>query len=1007
MLRSRETLATSIESTLPAKGEEMKRYLGILVFLSFTLLLCAQPITDVRTSQDIRYQGNVVTNSAGETWVLWEENAGSGYQIQAQKYSTLGNAAFDSPVIISTGIYPVFLVETVATSDGGVVLLYIQDIEQQVIMKVQKLNSLGQAQWTGNGTFVAPAMSPSTNLAPPEAKLCANNLGGAFLVYWGRDDLHGFVLHGMNYDASGNNIWTEENLFLNPVTFKVNQLLLTDAGDLIINSAHMQGSFFRKVNNSGLSIGNDPMFAADAVIPAHPRQPRMQKGNSGQILIYSSVFHEGNPLEMQLMDASGNLVYSSLKQLPVGLIDENIGELKIAASSDGGFILSCLTSQNLHEASELRVQRLDANLEPVWGSENPLILSNSHHFKDLDMAVDASDNTWLAVVRMLNGHRDMQVEMLKLSPDGIPAFSTQTVSLSTENKCSPRYSLFSNKAMLTWGDNNGDQISLLRQIFTASGEGLLTGDEARISSRLYGAAYLFGVYALGSKTICLMYDERGGWKQVYYQILDSGMNQYLQENGQALDPSDDVQHTIHVAKASPQNTLYVLYSKYYGDTNNMLYLQEIDAEGAQLYPGSGILLGTGDFFGEQATIGFENESAYVYWAYPKLEEGIYRIAIKGQRIVAGAIQWEAGGLDFCSQPQGEASYPDAQGRYLIFSNRSIPESRYEIKALRIEPTGLISPGWPVEGLSMIDAGLDGSYYYRHQAGIIEDNLYCFVMGVEEDTVILKAQKLNTSGLRLWGDAGLQISNNTESMQALINPVINDQISILYEKDNADIYLQKLDTDGNMLFVGDGIWMPGFNSYVQDWQLNQYANGSYSYFWMDGDQYSGYDLKHVYVSPDGSFQEVQLIQTADFYQFNTTICDNSTVICWSHRNDNTFDWGPILFSVSATALAEPIANADLANVPMPMVILNQNSPNPFTGTTRISYKLRDASPVKIQVFNIKGQLVHELPQIQKAAGEYSWDWDGTDANGKKCAAGIYLYKVHSGRYSASRKMILLR
>lgn len=139
----------------------MKRYLSTLVFLSFTLLLCAQPYTDVRTSQDIRYQGNVVTNSAGETWVLWEENAGSGYQIQAQKYNNLGNAAFDSPVIISTGKDPVFLVETVATSDGGVVLLYIQDIEQQVIMKVQKLNFMGQAQWAGNGIFVAPAMSPS------------------------------------------------------------------------------------------------------------------------------------------------------------------------------------------------------------------------------------------------------------------------------------------------------------------------------------------------------------------------------------------------------------------------------------------------------------------------------------------------------------------------------------------------------------------------------------------------------------------------------------------------------------------------------------------------------------------------------------------------------------------------------------------------------------------------------------------------------------------------------
>lgn len=93
--------------------------------------------------------------------------------------------------------------------------------------------------------------------------------------------------------------------------------------------------------------------------------------------------------------------------------------------------------------------------------------------------------------------------------------------------------------------------------------------------------------------------------------------------------------------------------------------------------------------------------------------------------------------------------------------------------------------------------------------------------------------------------------------------------------------------------------------------------------------------------------------------------------------------------------------------MPMVILNQNSPNPFTGSTRISYKLRDASPIKIQVFNIKGQLVRELALIHKAAGEYSYDWDGHDVHGHKCAGGIYLYKIKSGSYSASKKMVLLR
>lgn len=883
----------------------MKRYLSILVFLSFTLLLCAQPITDVRTSQDIRYQGNVVTNSAGETWVLWEENAGSGYQIQAQKYSSLGNAAFDSPVIIFTGKDPVFLVETVATSDGGVVLLYIQDIEQQVIMKVQKLNFMGQGQWTGNGIFVAPAMSSGSNIEDPEAKLCTNNLGGAFLVYLGRDDLHGLVLHGMNFDASGNNIWTEENLFLNPVTFKVNQLLLTDTGDLIINSAHMQGNYFRKVNNSGLSVGNDPMFATSAVIPAHFRQPKMQKGNSGQILIYSSVFYDGNPLLMQMMDASGNLVYSSLKQLPIGFIDNNAGNLKIAASSDGGFILSWLTDVNVHLAGELRVQRLNANLEPVWESENPLILSSSYRFNNLDMLVDASDNTWLAVVRLLNDYPDRQVEMLKLNPDGNPAFAAETVSVSTGIKRFPKYSLFSNKAMLCWGDNHGDQVGLLRQIFNASGEGLLTGNDTRISSRLYGGADIYGVYGLGNKTICLMHDERGRWKQVYYQILDSSMNLYLQENGQALDPSDDAPHTILAAKASPQNTLFILYNKYHFSEGNKLYLQEIDQDGNLLYPGSGILLSATNFH-DTCAIGFENESAYVYWTSPQMDNGIFILTVKGQRIQAGAAQWEDGGLFVYKQSQYFVTGVDAQGRFLVISTYNQSQHLDEVRALRIEPTGLIAANWDPEGILILDDENSMSLSFAGQSGEIQDDLYCIISSLKQETggLSISAQKMDANGVRLWGDSGLSICTNSQSIPPSQTVLFSDQISIIYKKDIAETYLQKLDTAGNLLFAGNGIPMPGDYSYNRDWQLTEYENGSYSYFWLEGDEYCNYYLRHLYVNPDGSLQESQLIHEAIFREPYSTNCGNSTVICWSYLNEDTFFREPYLFSVSATLCLSP-------------------------------------------------------------------------------------------------------
>jgi len=971
--------------------------------MSLSLLLCAQPIANVRTAQNIRYRGDVLLSSAHESWVFWEESSGSDYQIQGQKYNNSGYAAFSSPITVPTGTGSVRLMEAVATSDNGIILLLLQDtLEQSAILKVQKINSQGQAQWTDSGILVTETLDYKYSAA----KLCANNLGGAFLVYRGDYSVNGYILAGLNFDGSGTNIWTAEQMNYGSVGFDIGQLLLTDAGELIINIERYTGNSFRKVDYSGTIIGSDPMFNPAAVVPVHAR---MLKGNDGHILIYSTDTQEGSPLLMQMMDASGNLVYSGLKQLPLGYAYHHNGNIKIAASSDGGFIIAYLGSLNEYGFErELRVQRLSANLEPIWGSENPLILSDAHSFMYLDMIVDAANGTWLTVVRILPGYRDMQVELLKLDPTGNPVFSADTISISRQEKFVPRFTLLSDKAMICWGDYNGNQISILRQICAANGELLLAADGAQIRSLLSGYPDVYGVYSLGDKTICLMQDDRGLASQIYFQILDSNLDTYLPENGQALDPSEDRQQTIAAAKVSPQNTLFVFYSKLYNEMDFELYLQEIDAAGNRLYPDSGILLGIEEYFSTPATIGFEEESAYVYWNYLLLDVNPYRMAIKGQRIVAGAIQWEVGGLEIYNQPQQETSRLDAQGRYLLFSTYQVSGNPYDVKTLRIDPTGSVAANWPAEGVSVIDAGPGYNLYILAQSGIIEDDLYCFVSGIEDGVLTLKAQKLNTSGLRLWGDAGLLIYQTDGDLPMIKNLLFDDEISILYADETLGIFLQKLDTQGNTLFEGDGLRMPG-NSYIyHGQQLTQFENGAYSYFWIDGPEYYQHDLKQVYINSGGSLQNIQLIHEGDLDGLYSAMCDNKAVLYWAEMNSDIFSWeSKLMLNVCATALAEPVANEDITQEPVPMVSLMQNSPNPFTGSTRISYKLREASPVKIQIFNIKGQLVHELPAEQKAAGEYSWGWDGRDTRGQRCAGGIYLYKINSGSYSASKKMVLLR
>ncbi len=81
-------------------------------------------------------------------------------------------------------------------------------------------------------------------------------------------------------------------------------------------------------------------------------------------------------------------------------------------------------------------------------------------------------------------------------------------------------------------------------------------------------------------------------------------------------------------------------------------------------------------------------------------------------------------------------------------------------------------------------------------------------------------------------------------------------------------------------------------------------------------------------------------------------------------------------------------------------LSQNYPNPFNPSTTIKFNIAKSSNVKLEVFNSLGEKVSTLLNGQKAAGEHSVRF-----NGSNLASGLYIYKITSANFSDSRKMIL--
>jgi hypothetical protein len=88
-------------------------------------------------------------------------------------------------------------------------------------------------------------------------------------------------------------------------------------------------------------------------------------------------------------------------------------------------------------------------------------------------------------------------------------------------------------------------------------------------------------------------------------------------------------------------------------------------------------------------------------------------------------------------------------------------------------------------------------------------------------------------------------------------------------------------------------------------------------------------------------------------------------------------------------------------------LFQNYPNPFNPSTTIQYQISNPGQVKIQIFNITGELVTTLTNAYQNAGRYTVNWDGKDKANRQAASGIYIYRVMLENSVLSKKMLLLK
>jgi hypothetical protein len=95
--------------------------------------------------------------------------------------------------------------------------------------------------------------------------------------------------------------------------------------------------------------------------------------------------------------------------------------------------------------------------------------------------------------------------------------------------------------------------------------------------------------------------------------------------------------------------------------------------------------------------------------------------------------------------------------------------------------------------------------------------------------------------------------------------------------------------------------------------------------------------------------------------------------------------------------------------LPLQYGMQNYPNPFNPATEISFVLPQASPVELNIYNLKGRKIRTLIAGETLAKDklHKVVWDGTDSSGQPVSSGIYLYKLLTQDKVYTQKMLLVK
>jgi hypothetical protein len=160
-----------------------------------------------------------------------------------------------------------------------------------------------------------------------------------------------------------------------------------------------------------------------------------------------------------------------------------------------------------------------------------------------------------------------------------------------------------------------------------------------------------------------------------------------------------------------------------------------------------------------------------------------------------------------------------------------------------------------------------------------------------------------------------------------------------------------------------------------------------------------------VGNDNVFVPVEGYRIPIDFSINDADATNSRegILTYSINNEDQ-SWGDVSRWTYTWigALWNPVGVEYEEGQPVSEYALTQNYPNPFNPSTQISFALKEAGYVTLKVYDALGKEVATLIKGDYTSGSYNVSFDASGL-----ASGIYFYRLETGSFVQTNKMMLLK